>query len=59
MDFGCGPVIQYAVAPSKRFDEIYFADFEESLRETKKWIDRSPDAYDWTHFFEQYAKFEG
>ena len=59
LDFGCGPTIHYPVIPSRWFDEIYFADFPKNLTEITKWIDRNPGAFDWTYFFEEYAKLEG
>ena len=58
LDFGCGPVIQHAISPSRCFEEIYFADFETNLDQIKKWINRSPEAFDWSHFFEFYARLE-
>ena len=59
LDFGCGPTIHYPIIPSRWFDEIYFADFPKNLTEITKWIDRSPGAFDWTYFFEEYAILEG
>ena len=58
LDFGCGPVIQYSIGPSRWFEEIYFADFEGNIKEIQKWIERSPDAFDWSHFFAEYASLE-
>ena len=59
LDFGCGPVIHYSISPSRQFDEIYFADFKSNLSEIQKWINRSPDAFDWSHFFRLHAEREG
>ena len=59
LDFGCGPFIQYTISPSRCFQETYYAEFEENLEAMRKWIKRSPGAFNWSHFFEQYAKLEG
>ena len=59
MDFGCGPTIHFPVSPSRFYDEIYFADFKENTAEIEKWIKKDPDAFDWTHVMEKYAKLEG
>ena len=59
LDFGCGPVIDHAISPSRYFEEIYFADFKTNLDQIKKWVNRSPDAFDWSHFFKLYAELEG
>ena len=59
LDFGCGSVIHYSISPSRFYDEIYFADFPPNTPEVEKWIQRSPEAFDWSHFFQEYAELEG
>ena len=53
LDLGCGPVIAYAISAVEYTSEIIMAEYTELNRqEITKWINKDPDAHDWSPFLE-------
>ncbi|MBX7135920.1 MAG: methyltransferase domain-containing protein [Fimbriimonadaceae bacterium] len=51
LDFGCGPSVYAHFAIVDRYDEVTWADYvAENRSEVQKWIDRSDDAFGWSHY---------
>ncbi len=60
LDFGCGPSIHEVISAGAWYKEIHMADYLDRCREqVQNWIDKSPKAFKWTPFFQQYAQLEG
>ena len=52
LDFGCGPIPVYQCSATPHVSEIVFAEYTERNREVlQMWIDKDPDAFDFTPFF--------
>ena len=61
LNFGSGPVIMYEISAPLQASEIVMAEYtEENRRYLQHWLDKDPEAHDWSPFF-KYAvmKFEG
>ena len=57
LDLGCGPVIAYAISAVEYTSEIIMAEYTELNRqEITKWINKDPDAHDWSPFLEHVIK---
>ena len=53
LEFGTGPVIIYEISASLYASEIVLSEYTEKNRELlQMWLDRGPDAPDWSPFFE-------
>ena len=53
LEFGTGPVIMYEISASLYASEIVLSAYTEDNREAlQEWLDRDPEAQDWSPFFE-------
>ena len=53
LDFGAGPIPIYEISASLYASEIVFSEYVESNRKAlQMWLDRDPNAQDWSPFFE-------
>ena len=59
LDFGCASVLHCTVSPSRYFHRIYYADFPNNLTDTTRWVAGDSGAFDWSHYFQEYARLEG
>lgn len=56
LDVGTGPNLIPSIFASRRFKNIYLSDYAEvNLKALRQWIDRSPEAWDWTPFYKYVA----
>jgi hypothetical protein len=56
LDVGTGPNLIPSIFASRRFNNIYLSDYAEvNLKALRQWIDRSPEAWDWTPFYKYVA----
>lgn len=59
LDVGTGPNLIPSIFASRRFKNIYLSDYAEvNLKALRQWIDRSPEAWDWTPFYKYVAMKE-
>ncbi len=57
LDLGCGPVIAYAISAAEYASEIVMAEYTELNRqEITKWINKDPDAHDWSPYLDHVIK---
>ena len=57
LDYGTGPVIVTAISASTKASEIILSDYTEDSREAlRQWLDKHPDAFDWSPFFSHVVK---
>ena len=60
LDLASGPSLMQVMSASHHFNDITLAEYTQANRElTQKWIDRDPQAYDWTEYFKFVAEMEG
>ena len=61
LDYGTGPVIVTTISAFTKASEIVLSDYAGNNREAlRQWLDRHPDAFDWSPFFRRVVKdFEG
>ncbi len=53
LEFGCGPTVHHLLPFAGRTDEIHVADYlDRNLDAVRRWVDGSPEAWDWTPFTE-------
>ncbi|XP_077996509.1 indolethylamine N-methyltransferase-like [Glandiceps talaboti] len=59
LELGGGPCINRLIPLIKLSSEIVFAEYTESSRkEVQKWLDKDPDAYDWSRHFKYIAELQ-
>ena len=52
LDYGTGPVIVTTISAFTKASEIVLSDYAGNNREAlRQWLDRHPDAFDWSLFF--------
>ena len=52
LDFGCGPSFHLTITAATKASEIVLCDYSESNRKAlRRWLDKEPDAYDWSSYF--------
>ncbi|XP_069598005.1 nicotinamide N-methyltransferase-like [Ranitomeya imitator] len=60
LDFGSGPTIYHLFSACEVFDKIIVSDFlEQNRAELEKWLNKDPDAFDWTHIIKFVCELEG
>ncbi|XP_075184832.1 nicotinamide N-methyltransferase-like [Anomaloglossus baeobatrachus] len=60
LDFGTGAAIYHLLSASEVFDEIIVSDLlEQNRAEFQKWLEKDPDAFDWTHIIKFVCELEG
>nr|XP_060643407.1 indolethylamine N-methyltransferase-like [Anolis sagrei ordinatus] len=60
IDIGSGPTIYQHVSACEYFKEIIASDFlEQNREEIKKWLNKDPDAYDWSLVLQYVCELEG
>ncbi|KAM4015114.1 nicotinamide N-methyltransferase-like [Anomaloglossus baeobatrachus] len=60
LDFGTGPSIYHLLSACEVFDEIIVSDLlEQNRAEFQKWLQKDPDAFDWTHIIKCVCDLEG
>ncbi|CAN2391464.1 Nicotinamide N-methyltransferase [Pristimantis euphronides] len=60
LDFGTGPTIYQLLSACEVFDKIIVSDFLEQNRvEFQKWLEKDPEAFDWTHIIQHVCELEG
>ncbi|XP_029851480.2 nicotinamide N-methyltransferase-like [Ixodes scapularis] len=60
LDVGCGPTVHNVFSAARRMNDIVLSDFLPANRlEVEKWIQKAPDAIDWSHISESLACLEG
>lgn len=60
LDFGGGPTIYSLIAGAHHAREIHFCDYLESnLEQVRRWLDKDPQAFDWTEFIKTTLVLEG
>jgi NNMT/PNMT/TEMT family len=58
--FGVGPTLHHVFLAAGRASEIHLADYlPENLAEIQRWLDREPDAHDWSAFVHYALEREG
>ncbi len=58
--FGVGPTLHHVFLAADRASEIHLADYlPANLREIERWLNREPDAHDWSAFVRYTLKREG
>ena len=57
LDYGTGPAIITTISASTKASELVLSDYAEDSREVlRRWLDRHPDAFDWSPFFRLVVK---
>ena len=57
LDYGTGPAITTTISASTKASEIVLSDYaEDSLVSLRQWLDKHPDAFDWSPFFRLVVK---
>ena len=57
LEFGGGPSILPLISLSQYADEIVFTDYDAGCRkEVELWINQSPEAFDWSLYFNEVVK---
>ncbi len=57
LDYGCGPTPIHTVSAAVLASEIVFAEYDENNRsELQQWLERNPNAFDWSWHFEYAVK---
>ncbi|XP_044134396.1 nicotinamide N-methyltransferase-like [Bufo gargarizans] len=60
LDFGTGPTIYQHLSACEVFDKIIVSDFlEQNRAEFRKWLNKDPDAFDWTPIIKRVCELEG
>ncbi|CAN7993280.1 unnamed protein product, partial [Ixodes hexagonus] len=60
LDVGCGPTVHNVFPATKKMDNIVLSDFLPQNRlAVEKWIQKAPDAIDWSFLSEPAATIEG
>ncbi|XP_044134397.1 nicotinamide N-methyltransferase-like isoform X1 [Bufo gargarizans] len=60
LDFGTGPTIYQHLSACEVFDKIIVSDFlEQNRAEFRKWLNKDPDAFDWTPIIKHVCELEG
>jgi hypothetical protein len=58
--FGVGPTLHHVFLAAGKASEIHLADYlPENLAEIQRWLDREPDAHDWSAFVRYTLECEG
>jgi hypothetical protein len=58
--FGVGPTLHHVFLAAGKASEIHLADYlPENLDEIRRWLDRDPDAHDWSAFVRYTLECEG
>lgn len=59
LEIGSGPTVHSLISASYHFDTLMSSDFlEKNREEIKKWLNKDPQALDWTIFFRFVAKLD-
>ena len=57
LDYGTGPAIITTISVSTKASEIVLSDYAKDSREAlRRWLDKHPDAFDWSPFFRRVVK---
>ena len=57
LDYGCGPSIRGAISAAANASEIVLSDYTEDCRRVvRQWLEKDPDAFDWSHYFNHVVK---
>ncbi|XP_040282719.1 nicotinamide N-methyltransferase-like isoform X3 [Bufo bufo] len=60
LDFGTGASIYHLLSACEVFDKIIVSDLlEQNRAEFKKWLNKDPDAFDWTPIIKRVCELEG
>ncbi|XP_040282721.1 nicotinamide N-methyltransferase-like [Bufo bufo] len=60
LDFGTGATIYQLLSACEVFDKIIASDFlEQNHAEFQKWLNKDPDAFNWTHIIKCVCELEG
>ena len=59
LDIGCGPCIYASIPASRCFKNIYLSEIVDASRDAiRDWLQRRPQAHDWTPFLKFYSEKE-
>lgn len=59
LELGGGPTLYQTISASRRAREIIFTDFlPANRRQVELWLQRAPDAFDWSAYFQRVATLE-
>lgn len=60
IDISLGPIIVHLLAICEFFEEISILKFnDDSIRELELWMNKNPDAFDWTHTSKLFMELKG
>ena len=59
LEIGCGPSIRTVIPASRKYKHIYMSDYvKDNTLAVKSWLNRQPDAHDWTEFMKIFSDME-
>ena len=57
LDYGSGLSIRTTISAATKASEIVLSDYTEDCRKAvRQWLEKEPDAFDWSHYFSHVVK---